>query len=47
MLLTREERAEIARRWTGENKLALEASNAWVAEHGLPLESTGSFEENN
>ena len=28
---------ERARRWKEENRAAIEAQNAWVAEHGLPL----------
>ncbi len=31
-------RAEKSARWLAENKAAFEASNAYVAEHGLPLE---------
>ena len=31
-------RAEKEARWLEENKAAFEASNAYVAEHGLPLE---------
>lgn len=31
-------RAEKGARWREENKAAFEASNAYVAEHGLPLE---------
>jgi antitoxin CcdA len=29
--------AEKARRWLEENREAIEASNAWVEKHGLPL----------
>jgi antitoxin CcdA len=29
--------AELARRWKEENRAAIDAQNAWVAEHGLPL----------
>lgn len=31
-------KAEMERRWQEENKAAIEAHNAWVEEHGLPLE---------
>ena len=31
-------RAEKSARWIEENRAAFEASNAYVAEHGLPLE---------
>lgn len=31
-------RAEKRARWLRENQAAIEASNAYVAEHGLPLE---------
>jgi len=31
-------RAEKGARWLSENQAAIEASNAYVAEHGLPLE---------
>jgi len=31
-------RAEKGARWLKDNKAAFEASNAYVAEHGLPLE---------
>ncbi|MDB5674068.1 MAG: Post-segregation antitoxin (ccd killing mechanism protein) encoded by the plasmid [Sphingomonas bacterium] len=31
-------RAEKSARWLEENQAAIEASNAYVAEHGLPLE---------
>ena len=34
---------ERCRRWNEENKEAIEASNAWVAEHGLPLEKYRLF----
>lgn len=30
-------RAERGRRWLAENREAIESSNAWVEEHGLPL----------
>jgi antitoxin CcdA len=30
-------RAEKARRWQEENREALEAQNAWIEQHGLPL----------
>jgi antitoxin CcdA len=30
-------REERKRRWQEENREAIEASNAWVATHGLPL----------
>lgn len=30
-------REERKRRWQEENRAAAEASNAWVAKHGLPL----------
>ncbi|WP_206030313.1 type II toxin-antitoxin system CcdA family antitoxin [Roseomonas sp. AR75] len=30
-------RAEKARRWQEENREALEAQNAWIEKHGLPL----------
>ena len=30
-------REERKRRWKEENRAAMEASNAWVAENGLPL----------
>lgn len=36
--LNEEIRAERNRRWKEENREAIEASNAYVAEHGLPLE---------
>ena len=29
---------ERRQRWLAENQEAIDASNAWVAEHGLPLE---------
>jgi len=31
------------RRWQEENKEAIEASNAWVEKHGLPLEKYRLF----
>ena len=31
-------RAEKGARWLRENQAAIEASNAYIAEHGLPLE---------
>lgn len=30
-------RAEKARRWQEENRAAMEAQNAWIEQHGLPL----------
>ncbi|PWS39279.1 post-segregation antitoxin CcdA [Falsiroseomonas bella] len=30
-------RAEKARRWQEENRAALDAQNAWIEKHGLPL----------
>ncbi|BCA57936.1 type II toxin-antitoxin system CcdA family antitoxin [Sphingomonas sp. HMP6] len=35
--------AERNRRWQEENKDAIEASNAWVEKHGLPLEKYRLF----
>jgi antitoxin CcdA len=35
--LERAVREERRRRWIEENREAMEASNKWVAEHGLPL----------
>lgn len=35
--------AERNRRWKEENREAIEASNAYVAEHGLPLETYRLF----
>lgn len=35
--LARQISEEKARRWLEENQAAIDASNAWVAEHGLPL----------
>ena len=34
---------ERGRRWLEENREAIEASNAWVEEHGLPLEKHRLF----
>jgi antitoxin CcdA len=31
------------RRWQDENRAAIEAHNAWVEEHGLPLEHYRMF----
>ena len=36
--LSEEIRAERNRRWKEENREAIEGWNAWVEEHGLPLE---------
>ena len=41
--LSEEIRAERNRRWKEENREAIEASNAYVAEHGLPLEKYRLF----
>ena len=41
--LSEEIRAERNRRWLEENREAIEASNAYVAEHGLPLEKYRLF----
>lgn len=35
--------AERRKRWLEENEEAIAASNAWVAEHGLPLEKYRLF----
>lgn len=34
---------ERGRRWLEENREAIESSNAWVAEHGLPLAKYRQF----
>ncbi|MDB5704817.1 MAG: Post-segregation antitoxin (ccd killing mechanism protein) encoded by the plasmid [Sphingomonas bacterium] len=34
---------ERGRRWLEENRAAIESSNAWVAEHGLPLAKYRQF----
>ena len=34
---------ERGRRWLKENREAIESSNAWVAEHGLPLAKYRQF----
>ena len=36
-------RAEKARRWLQENSAAIEAQNAWVEQHGLPLAKYRTF----
>ncbi len=36
-------RAERARQWQEENREAIHAWNAWVEEHGLPLEEYRQF----
>ena len=36
-------KVEKVRRWQEENRAAIDASNAWVAEHGLPLEKYRMF----
>ena len=41
--LSEEIRAERNRRWQEDNREAIEASNAYVAEHGLPLEKLRLF----
>ena len=41
--LSAEISAERNRRWKEENREAIEASNAYVAEHGLPLEKYRLF----
>lgn len=41
--LARQIAEERSRRWLEENQAAIEASNAWVAEHGLPLEEYRLF----
>jgi len=38
MFLTPDERADIAKRWTEENRDAMLAYNEFVAKNGLPLE---------
>lgn len=35
--------AERSRRWQEENREAIDGYNAWVAEHGLPLEKYRLF----
>jgi hypothetical protein len=30
--------SEVERRWQRENEVAIDSMNAWVEEHGLPLE---------
>lgn len=41
--LAREIKKERGRRWLEENAASIEASNAWVVEHGLPLEKYRLF----
>ena len=41
--LARQISEERGRRWLEENREAIEASNAYVAEHGLPLEKYRLF----
>jgi len=41
--LSEEIRAERNRRWKEENREAIEGWNAWVEEHGLPLEKFRLF----
>ncbi|MEG3151778.1 type II toxin-antitoxin system CcdA family antitoxin [Sphingomonas sp. ZT3P38] len=41
--LARQISKERGRRWKEENREAIEASNAYVAEHGLPLEKYRLF----
>jgi antitoxin CcdA len=41
--LARQISDERGRRWLEENREAIEASNAYVAEHGLPLEKHRLF----
>lgn len=41
--LARQISDERGRRWLEENREAIEASNAYVAEHGLPLEKYRLF----
>ena len=36
-------REENAERWKQENRQAIESSNKWVEEHGLPLEKYRQF----
>lgn len=36
-------RSEKGRRWLEENQAAIESSNAYIAEHGLPLERYRAF----
>ncbi len=36
-------KAEKERRWLAENMAAIEATNAWVEDHGLPLEKSRLF----
>ena len=36
-------KAEQERRWQEDNRAAIEAHNAWVEEHGLPLERYRMF----
>ncbi|HEX8300904.1 type II toxin-antitoxin system CcdA family antitoxin [Sphingomonas sp.] len=36
-------RAEITRRWQEENRERIEAWNAWIEEHGLPLAEYRQF----
>ena len=43
MFLTEAERAELGRRWNEENADAIQASNAWIEKHGLPLEKHRLF----
>ena len=41
--LAKQVSAERNRRWQEDNKEAIEASNAWVEKHGLPLEKYRLF----
>lgn len=38
-----EVRHEVREAWIAENRAAIEASNAWVEKHGLPLEKYRQF----
>ncbi|QNQ11043.1 type II toxin-antitoxin system CcdA family antitoxin [Sphingomonas alpina] len=41
--LAKQIKAERERRWIEENREAIDGWNAWVAEHGLPLEKYRQF----
>lgn len=41
--LAKQVKAERERRWIEDNRAAIDGWNAWVAEHGLPLEKYRQF----
>lgn len=43
MFLAEAERAQLGRRWHEENADAIQASNAWIEKHGLPMEKHRLF----